>query len=194
MSKQDKPTSRVARHAEKRTRTQRNTTKPTNAQPRSSKPISTVNTPHQSFITRHRWSLIAIVVLIVAFGVYAEFSSIANDNQTAQPTTTAVSSSESSSTTARSSKAKSSTAKKSSSTTDEASTASNSEADSNSSSDTDSSESSSSAAAGDGQTFSSTSEAVAWGRANASSWMAEGYSNFNVIPNGNGGYTIEYTK
>lgn len=190
MSKQDKPTSRVARHAEKRTRTQRNTAQPSNTSPRSTKPISTVNTPHQSFITRHRWSLIVIVVLIVAFGVYAEFSSIANDNQTAQPTTTAVSSSEASSTTVSSSKAKSST--KNSATADDSN--STSEADSNSSSDADSSESSSSTATGDGQTFSSTSEAVAWGRANASSWMAAGYNNFNVIPNGNGGYTIEYTK
>ncbi|MFD1317437.1 hypothetical protein [Loigolactobacillus zhaoyuanensis] len=180
MSKQDKPNSRVARHAAKQP--QRAT---------AAKPARNTGAPRQSFITRHRWSLIIIVVLIVAFGVYAEFSSIANDNQAAQPTTTTVASESSSAETNASSKTSTATSsshhQKSSSTSDEDSNSDTADDSTSSSAD------SSSVASGDGQNFSSTSEAVAWGQANASSWMAEGYSNFEVVPSGNG-YTIQYVK
>ncbi len=189
MSKDDKPTSRMARHAAKQTRAQRSNAKQTTPPPHNTKPISAVHDqPRQSFITRHRWSLIIIVVLIVAFGVYAEFSSIANDNQAAEPTTAVAS--ESSSAVASSSEATSHKAKSSSSTTDSSDTTTDSNSTDSSSADS----SADSSAGGDGKTFSSTSEAVAWGRANASTWMAEGYSNFTVSPNGDGSYTIEYTK
>ncbi|MFD0898184.1 hypothetical protein [Loigolactobacillus binensis] len=192
MSKQDKPTSRMARHAPKPTR--RNSAATPTKQPISS--LSQAPKKRQPFITRHRWSLITIVVLIVAFGIYAEFSSITSDNQAAEPTavTSSDSSSAASSTTASSSHHKASSKTATSKASSAADTESSAAASSASTSSAASSTTASSTAGGDGQTFSSTSAAVAWGQANASSWMAAGYSNFTVVANGAGGYTIEYTK
>lgn len=191
MSKQDKPTSRMARHAPKPTR--RNSAATPTKQPISS--LSQAPKKRQPFITRHRWSLITIVVLIVAFGIYAEFSSVTSDNQAAEPTavTSSDSSSAASSTTASShhkASSKTATSKASSATATESSAAASSASTSSAASST----TASSTTGGDGQTFSSTSAAVAWGQANASSWMAAGYSNFTVVANSAGGYTIEYTK
>lgn len=175
MTQHDQKNSRVARHAKQRAqRTPKRTT--------AKQPISKAPQTQQPFIIRHRWGLIFIVILIVAFGIYAEFSSIAKDNQTTEPQTTQTTNHHQDTQQAASSSDTSSDTTDSNSDTDEADKE-NSD-----------SESSNADSAGDGQTFSSVSEAVSWGRAHASTWLNQGYHNFNVVSDGHGGYQLQYVK
>nr|SFZ88789.1 hypothetical protein LREN565_1902 [Loigolactobacillus rennini] len=189
MTQHDQKNSRVARHAKQRAqRAPKRTT--------AKQPISKASQTQQPFIIRHRWGLIFIVILIVAFGIYAEFSSIAKDNQTTEPQTTQTTNHHQDTQQAASSSHSSTSDTSSSSDTSSDTTDSNSDADTDEADkeSTDSENDGKTDSAGDGQTFSSVSEAVSWGRAHASTWLNQGYHNFNVVSDGHGGYQLQYVK
>lgn len=182
MTQHDQKNSRVARHAKQRAQRSPKRTQ-------AKQPISTAPKTQQPFIIRHRWGLIIIVILIVAFGIYAEFSSIAKDNQTTEPQTTQTTKQQQ---TQQAASSEDSSSEASSATSSASSSAA--ESDSEDNEDTDSESDSETESAGDGQTFSSVSEAVSWGRAHASTWLNQGYHNFNVVSDGHGGYRLQYIK
>lgn len=163
------PNSRMSRHQQRK--------------PSASQQPTPQRPQNHSFLNRHRWAVIIAVVIVVAFGVYAEFSSITADNQADQTAETTQSSQ-----TASAPKTAKSTAQKSSS---KATTSANHHKTQHSDSESESSSSRDNTA---NRTFNSASAALAWGRANASSWLKAGYSNFHVGQNNDGKYTVEYIQ